>query len=738
MPPFTTCAPLPPRGHLIPAAVAMAFCAPPALADTAQPSQQQERQHVELAPVTVSGSQLPTSKVDASASAKYAAPLLDTPQTITVVPQHVLEEQNALSLRQALFNVSGITFNAGEGGGGSGDSINIRGFSANASMQVDGLRDSAQNNRSDLFNVEAVEVIKGPNSVFGGAGTTGGTINIVSKQPRADTFTHVDGGVGTARYRRLTLDTNQPLPWDNGKTVVRLNLMAHENEVPGRDVIERRRWGIAPSVTFGMGTPTRFTLNYFHQQDRNLPDYGVPALYGQRLPGISRQAYFGWRNVDREHIETDAATARLEHDFNDRLKIQNLTRYSRVHRDTVISASHVNQSGLPPGRYIPAGPQGYGRDATTEMWINQTNLTSLFDTLGLGHTLVSGFEISRETYGRDTYSYNLSRYYPANGFDLAAPPGYWAYPTRREDSARTRTWLDIKALYAMDTIALDKQWDLNLGLRYDWIDGSAENTPAGKAAERTASATRHLSTRAGVVFKPTDNGRVYFAYGTSFNPSAEYLVTTGTGVDKNTANLAPEKNRAFELGTKWELLTRRLAVNGALFQVDKTNARERLSDGSYLLAGEQRVRGLELGVSGKLTAAWDLYANYTYLNSQTVRSLTQPQRDGKALANTPPHSLSLWTAYQLPAGWALGYGARFVSRRNVTSAGDGTLGAYLMHSAMIGYAPNKQLRFQLNIDNLFNKAYVDRVRQSLGSASRSSALEYGDRRSAMLSAVYSF
>ncbi|MBE0953833.1 TonB-dependent receptor plug domain-containing protein, partial [Escherichia coli] len=137
--------------------------------------------------------------VERSASAKYAVPLLDTPQTVTVVPQKVIQEQNALSLRQVLSNVSGITFNAGEGGGGSGDSINIRGFSANANMQVDGLRDSAQTSRSDLFNLEAVEVIKGPNSVFGGAGTSGGSINMVSKQPKAEAFTHLGAGLGTDR-----------------------------------------------------------------------------------------------------------------------------------------------------------------------------------------------------------------------------------------------------------------------------------------------------------------------------------------------------------------------------------------------------------------------------------------------------------------------------------------------------------------------------------------------------------
>ena len=192
--------PLPTKRPLAPLMLLMAACSSPALAEDAA----RKDDPLELGADTVTGEQA-SSRVERSASAKYAVPLLDTPQTVTVVPQKVIQEQNALSLRQVLSNVSGITFNAGEGGGGSGDSINIRGFSANANMQVDGLRDSAQTSRSDLFNLEAVEVIKGPNSVFGGAGTSGGSINMVSKQPKAEAFTHLGAGLGTDRYRRLTL-----------------------------------------------------------------------------------------------------------------------------------------------------------------------------------------------------------------------------------------------------------------------------------------------------------------------------------------------------------------------------------------------------------------------------------------------------------------------------------------------------------------------------------------------------
>ncbi|MCO1991755.1 TonB-dependent siderophore receptor, partial [Pseudomonas aeruginosa] len=470
---------------------------------------------------------------------------------------------------------------------------------------------------------------------------------------------------------------------------------------------------------------------------RQLPDYGVPALNGRKLDGVSRHDYFGWRNLDEERIDNDVATLKLEHDFSDDFQLQNLIRYSHLHRDTVISASHVNQKGLPPGRYLPAGPQAYGRDSKTRMWINQTNLTGRFDTFGLAHTLIGGFELSRETYDRITYSYNLGKFYPANGFDLHNPPGYWNGPTDKRDSARNRTELEVKALYAFDTIALDERWDLSLGLRYDWIDGTSRSTPSGKPTVRADSSDGKLSTRAGLVFKPLENGRVYFSYGTSFNPSAEHLVTTGSGVTEATGGLAPEKNSTYELGTKWEFLGRRLELDAALFQVKKEDARERLADGSYVLAGEQRVRGLELSASGKLNEHWDLFATYTYLDSETLKS-SNPQREGQALGNTPPRSLSLWSTYELPEGVTLGYGARYVSQRNVTSVDNGKLDAYWVHNMMLGYQATRDLKLQLNLDNLFDKAYVERVRQVYGNQSRSSAIEYGDGRTAILSAIYAF
>lgn len=728
-----------PQRRLLATAIGLVVASWAVAGVAAEQAPQKTKTPVELGSVTVQGQQAESYKTDTSSSAKYAVPLLDTPQTITVVPQALMREQRALSLKEVLVNVSGITFNAGEGGAGSGDSINIRGFSANANMQIDGLRDSSQSNRTDTFNIENVEVIKGPNSVFGGAGTTGGSINQVSKQPQLRDFAELGASVGTDNYRRLTLDANQSLEGVGSGSALRLNLMAHENDVPGRDEIDRQRWGIAPSLLLGLSEDTRLTLSYLHQRDDNLPDYGVPAFDGQRLAGVDRDAYFGWKNVDKEEIQTDAFTVKFEHDFSDSLRLQNLSRYSRVERDTVISASHVNLTGVPAGRYRPAGPQGYGRDMTSEMWINQTNLTANFDTMGLGHTLVTGVEVSREDYYRNTYNNGLN--FAGRDFDLSNPPGHYDGPTSKTRTAETSTELENQAVYAFDTIALNEQWDLSLGLRYDWIKGEAKNLalPAGTIT-RVDSRDKEFSGRAGVVYKPAENGRIYVAYGTSFNPAAEALASTGA-LTAAAAELDPEENETWELGTKWELLNNRLQLDAALFRVEKTNARETMADGSTQLAGEQRVQGAEFGVTGRISQQWNVYANYTFLDSETLKAANTPggaAREGQALANTPPRSFNLWTTYELPAGWRLGYGARYASERNVTASTKAKLDAYWVQNAMVGYKVSDELDLQLNVNNIFDKDYVLNVRQQVGAAARSSAIEYGDARAAILSATYAF
>ncbi|MBW8753879.1 MAG: TonB-dependent receptor plug domain-containing protein, partial [Sphingomonadales bacterium] len=349
-------------------------------------------------------------------SPKTLAPLLDTPQTVTVISDQTLRKQNLLTLRDALQTIPGITFGAGEGGGGYGDSINLRGYSASNDITIDGVRDSAQYSRTDPFNLQQIEVYNGANSVYSGSGSVGGTINLVSKAPQAENLTIVSGSVGTDDYWRGTVDSNYRV---NDLIAVRLNGMVHKNDVPGRDVEKFERWGFAPSVTIGIEGPTSLTLSYYHQKDDNTPIYGVPYFKNEinngPLAEIDDSDYFGIVNLDQQKTTVDRATATFKHSFSDHVSIRNQTRWQRVAQYSQTSApqgtfclSATGRQPVPtapgssvgaactltianvalagggfgtsptitvaPGFFQPNGPRGLVRDQLNTLFYNQTDL----------------------------------------------------------------------------------------------------------------------------------------------------------------------------------------------------------------------------------------------------------------------------------------------------------------------------------------------------------------------------
>ena len=272
-------------------------------------------------------------KEDLPSSPKYTQSLLDTPQNIAVVTRQVIDDQALLSLRDVLSTVPGITFGAGEGGGGYGDSLTLRGFAGSNDITSDGIRDSAQYTRSDTFNLQQVEVINGANSVYSGAGAIGGTVNLVSKTPQLDSFNRFSAAAGTDDYARVTGDVNRLI---GETTAIRVNVMGHRNDVPGRDFEDNKRWGVAPSIAFGLGTDTSLSLSYLHQTDDNIPQYGVPTFQGRLLPGADYEAYYGYRNIDSQEIDVDMFTATLDHRFDDSFSVRNLTRWEQIAQVSIV------------------------------------------------------------------------------------------------------------------------------------------------------------------------------------------------------------------------------------------------------------------------------------------------------------------------------------------------------------------------------------------------------------------
>lgn len=747
-------------------------------AESNQTREQQERER-NRDEVIVTG-QLYSPKQE---SPKATRTVRDTPQTVTVITAEAIEQQNLLTLRDVLSTVPGITFGAGEGGGGYGDSITLRGYSANTDITVDGVRDSAQYTRSDPFNLEQLEVVNGANSVYNGSGSVGGSINIVTKRPQANDSILVSGGVGTDDYYRGTVDANQRL---NDLIAVRLNAMYHENRVPGRDVEKYERWGVAPSLTLGIDGPTRLTFQYHHQEDINIPQYGVPyfenAANDGALPGVDPSDYFGYRNVDTQEINFDQATVTFEHDVTDRLSVRNLSRWQDVTQLAIVNppqgtwclASGVQPTAsasgapnacpatVPSGYYLPSGPRGNTRDSRNQLMYNQTDLSAIFDTGGIEHTLVLGSAYSWEKYNLSTgnvlrnangtaaySSFPLMRIDNPNEV-VAGPTGFsygsnvYTGPLNYIESARQAGELENVAVYLFDTMKLGDMFELNGGVRWEsnkgWYRADTVSTATATLGQVTTGQRFYndenlFSYRGGLVFKPIAAVSIYAAYGNSQTPSKTSVNGSCTA---QSCNVEPESGKSYEIGAKAELFSGGLLLTAAAFRNERDKYKVASNDPvqpDQVLDGNSRVDGIALGAVGKITPRWSVTANYTYLKGELIQSvsdycLANPGATGcgnsaanpdpgagAVLANTPEHSGSLFTTYSLPFGLTLGYG---VTYQGSFAFGTPTLAAptvlhsdaYWVHSAYVAYNFTEKLSAQLNVKNFTDEQYYTRIRNN--------------------------
>lgn len=669
-----------------------------------------------LPDVVVKGQQEQTDsyKPEKLESPRYTEPLRDVPQTITVVPRAVMEQQNATSLRDVLRNVPGISFQAGEGGVPAGDNLSIRGFSARTDMFVDNVRDFGGYSR-DPFNLEQVEVAKGPSSTSAGRGSTGGSINLVSKAPQLDRFYDASFGVGSEDYQRFTLDVNQlvtksPVPG----TAVRLNGMWNDAGVAGRDVVNNERWGLAPSVAFGLGTPSRATLSYFHLEQDNIPDYGIPWVptnsgplraYGNKPAPVDYDNFYGLKSKDFETTRTDIPTLLLEQDFGEQFSLRNLSRYGRNDRDSVITAPRFANANT--GTTITR--QNQSRDQVDSIFVNQTDFTSRFDTWKFNHTLVTSLEYAHES------SVNYSRTGLVTQTTLFNPNTDQVYTGDiRRNGVRAEGKSDSFAVSAFDTIKFGEHWQAQGGVRFDHFSTDYRSITNGRPRMDELSRTdEEVSWRAGLVYKPVQQGSIYAAYGTSFNPSAEGLTLSSAQTAANNIDTDPEESRTFEVGTKWDLFENRLSLSFAVFRTEKTNARtEDPADPTdiIVLDGEQRVDGIEIGAAGRLTEKWQVYGGYAYLVSEITQS-NNPQEKGNELSNTPKNTFSLWTTYDLPWNLQVGGGAQYTDSRysSNTEVNRREAPSYILFDAMAAWNVSKNFTLRLNVYNLADEEYIDRV-----------------------------
>ncbi|YCM42332.1 TonB-dependent siderophore receptor [Verrucomicrobiaceae bacterium 227] len=685
---------------------------------TAAPDQsnQSNQDPPELEEVVVEGKTETLYKPEALASPKFVAPLRDIPQTIAVIPKEVIREQNAATLRDVLKNVPGISLQAGEGGAAPGDNLSMRGFNSRNDIFIDGLRDLGNYNR-DPFNTEQIEVAKGPSSANSGRGSTGGSINLATKKARLENFNNFMIGGGTDNYARTTYDLNRELTGIEG-AAFRLNLMYHNANTPGRDIADQERWGISPTLSFGLDTDTRVHFSYQYQGENNTPDYGIPRQVIQG--GVDLDNYYGLAFRDYEKIESHNLTFEVEHDFSEDFRVRNISRYNYTNLDLSVTAPRF----VTGSDTLIRRTDWKNRDQTDSAFINQTDFNLNFDTGSFRHQLVAGMEFAYEkSDNKLRVDNNLANAPDTDLFNPSTGDRYVTDIVYTGDVVRGDA--TSYAFYLFDTMKINDQWQIDGGVRYDHYDLDLQTYDFTKSSDG-------LSYRSAITYKPVEEGSIYLGYGTSFNPGAENPSATVRGGNTQSYELDPEESWTVEFGTKWELFDQRALLSAAVFHTAKDNART--TDpvtGDTILDGDQTVRGFELGLSGQITDQWKITSAYTYLDSEIKESAVAGEV-GNSLSNTPEHSLSIWNVVQFTDDLQAGLGATFVGDRQGNNANDSDRVAesYWLWDAMVGYRVNDTLSLQLNVNNLFDERYISRVGGGHSIP--------GEGRSAVLSARFEF
>lgn len=717
-------------------------------------------------------------KAETTTSPKYTEPLVNTPQTITVIKKELMDQQHATTLTEALRNTPAVgTFSLGENGNTNlGDSVMMRGFDASSAIFVDNVRDAGQVSR-DMFSVEQIEVLKGPAGTDSGRGSPTGSINLVTKQANMEDAFSASASYGSWNQKRVTADWNKSINQDNG-TAFRINLLKQDSGVPGRHVVENDRQGIAAAFAYGLGSDTRLFVDFLHYEQNDVPDGGVPTIgLPSSNPGktaaklanaapVSSSNFYGLSS-DHNEVNADRFTVRFEKDFSSDLKLQNTTRYARTKQDYRLTsfmwtAANLNLTSSNPADWTMARSNVNIRDnQINEILTNQTYVTAKLNTGTLQHTLFGGVEFTREKQTTDGFTYSGAL--PAANLDNPNPDaGQGTFRITPNGTLDGSGKTDTVSAYLFDTIKFNEQWSINGGVRVDhyntnydcgstfnttqnvWSCAASVNTtttpsPVIRPLSQGSSGNLFNWKLAGI-YKPTENSSLYALYATSQQPPGGNNFTLSASPNSgDNPNFDPQKTKTVEVGTKWDVLNKKLALTAAIYRTEVNNDIEQQTDGTYAQVGKKRVQGIELGASGALTDKWAVSAGYSYMDTKVLsRVNVTAAGTGDGLAYTPKNAFTLWTTYELPKGFSIGGGTRYVSGLTKPSDGADALGtpsssqAYWVVDAMASYIVNKNLDFQLNLYNLFDKEYVAGINKS--------GYRYapGIPRSAMLTANFKF
>jgi catecholate siderophore receptor len=621
-----------------------------------------------------------------STATKTFTPLRDVPQAVTVVSRKLIADQGMQSMADVARYVPGVTMGQGEG---NRDQPTIRGNTSTSTFFVNGVRDDVQYFR-DLYNVERVEGLKGANALIFGRGTGGGVINRVTKEAQWAPTREVTVQGGSYGTRRGAVDVGQGV---SETVALRLNGM-YENSDRFRRDVNVERYGITPAVTFAAGANTRITANFEHFYDYRTADRGIPSFQGHPADADTR-TFFGDPSQSWSDARINVGTALIEHDLAPALQIRNRTVYGDYNK--------VYQNVF-PGSVDSTGAlvsiSAYNSRNDRNNLFNQTELTYRVATGSVGHTLLGGIEAGRQV------SRNLRNtgFFDGTETSVTAP---LANPTisrpitfrPSETDANNLTRATTVGLYLQDQIALTPYLQLIAGARLERFDLTFHNFRNGEDLDRQDDL---ISPRAGLVLKPLEPLSFYGSYSVSYLPSAGDQFASLTATSET---LEPEKFENYEVGAKLDVVTG-LSLTAAVYQLDRTNtsAPNPVDPSRTIQTGSQRTKGLEFGATGNLTPRWQAAAGYAnqdaYITSQTSQAAL-----GAKVPLVPRNTFSLWNKYQLHRMWGIGAGVIYQDQMFAAIDNAVTLPSFTRFDAGAFFTLSRELRAQVNVENVFDKRY---------------------------------
>lgn len=622
-----------------------------------------------------------------STATRTDTPLLDVPQTVNILTRDRLDDQAILSIADALRYVPGATTGQGEG---HRDQPTLRGNNSTADFFVDGLRDDVQYYR-DFYNIERLEILKGPNAMIFGRGGGGGVINRVSKTPQVESFAAAEAAVDSFGAWRLGADLNAAVA---SGVSARVNAV-YEDGANHRDVYDLERWAVNPTLGFDLGGKGNLVLGYEHARDNRVVDRGIPSQNGRPATGL-RDTFFGIADINRSTFNADILSLAADYKLTDELTLRHRTRYGDYDKfySNLFPATAISTAGS-------IGVEAYADTTTRENLFTQTDLVWKTSTGSIGHVVLAGVEFGRQTTG----SIRVNGTFPivAGGTALRTPVAVTDpfTPPRSVFGAPLRsnhTRANIAAGFIQDQIAIGDHVEIVAGLRYDRFSLDFENLLTGATLQRTDNL---WSPRFGLVVKPAANTSLYASYSRSYLPQSGDQFTA---LDATSAALEPERFENYEIGAKWDV-SPGLNLTAALYQLDRSNTRAPGAvAGTTVLTGEQRSKGLELAANGKIMPQWQVSAGFAWQDAE-IRSTTAAAPAGRKVALVPRTQASVWSRYDLSERFGIGAGVVHQAKSFTSISNTVTLPAYTRIDAAAFLTVTKGIDVQVNIENLFNTGY---------------------------------